>query len=360
MSVDWRHSDPVELLKAMVRFASLSLQEKELVDWLEASVKATGLLTVDRHGDNLVFSLGEARPWLFFNSHTDVVPPSPAHVGEPFEPVEKEGCLYGRGSVDAKGSGTAMLRALVELAAEGYRPKGRISVALTVCEESAGQNNGMHHLRRVVGLDPDAAIVGEPTGLAPCIAQKGLLVLTLHTSGESGHAARADGPNAIYAMAEALNALKTVSFVEWNPFLGGVKITPTLVNGGTAKNAHPEAAELVIDVRTIPDISNGRIVEAIRSATGADVRVFSDRFIAVESDPDSHLVRIARQVTGREPFGSPTASDWVFLGDLPCVKLGPGDSSKSHTADEHIPIAEFLNGITVYKEIMTRYFEDIP
>jgi len=360
MSVDWRHSEPVELLKAMVRFPSLSLQETQLVDWLEASVKATELLAVDRHGDNLVFSLGEGRPWLFFNSHTDVVPPSPAHVGDPFEPVEKGGCLYGRGTVDAKGSGTAMLRALIELAAEGFEPNGRISVALTVCEETAGHHNGMHHLRTVVGLHPDAAIVGEPTGLAPCIAQKGLLVLTLHTSGESGHAARVAGPNAIYAMAEALSALKTVSFDETNPFLGDVKITPTMVSGGMAKNAHPEVAELVIDVRTIPDVPKGRIVEAIRTATGADVRVCSDRFVAVETDPDSHLARIAREVTGRDHFGSPTASDWVFLADVPCVKLGPGDSSKSHTADEHIPIDAFMDGITVYKKLMTRYFEDIP
>lgn len=360
MSVDWRHGDPVDLLKAMVRFPSLSLHETPLVDWLETSVRATGLLDVERYGDNLVFSLGEGHPWLFFNSHTDVVPPSPSHIGDPFEPVVRDGRLYGRGSVDAKGSGTAMLRALVELAADGYKPDGRISVALTVCEETAGHNNGMHHLRHHVGLRPDAAVVGEPTGLAPCIAQKGLLVLTLHTSGESGHAARVTGPNALYAMAEALNALRSVSFEESNPFLGGVKITPTLMSGGTAKNAHPEAAELIVDVRTIPDVPNTRIVDAIRTATGADVRVYSDRFIAVETDPASHLAQVARKVTGREHFGSPTASDWVFLADVPCVKLGPGDSAKSHTADEHIPTAEFIEAIAVYKTIMTRYFEEIP
>jgi acetylornithine deacetylase len=360
MSVDWRQSDPVELLKAMVRFPSLSLHEKPLVDWLETSVRATGLLEVERYGDNLVFSLGEGRPWLFLNSHTDVVPPSPSHIGDPFEPVVRDGKLYGRGSVDAKGSGTAMLRALVELAAEGCKPEGRISVALTVCEETAGHNNGMHHLRHHVGLRPDAAVVGEPTGLAPCIAQKGLLLLTLQTSGESGHAARVTGPNAIYSMAEALTALRSVAFAETNPFLGGVKITPTMITGGTANNAHPEAAEVVLDVRTIPDVPNGRIVEAIRTATGADVRIFSDRFIAVQTDPASHLARLSRQVTGKEFFGSPTASDWVFLADVPCMKLGPGDSAKSHTADEHIPTADFVEAIAVYKAIMIRYFQETP
>lgn len=360
MSVDWRHGDAVELLKAMVRFPSLSLKERPLVDWLEHSVSATGLVQVDRYGDNLVFSLGLGRPWLFFNSHTDVVPPSPAHLGNPFDPVVRDGKLYGRGSVDAKGCGTAMLRALIELASEGFVPNGRISVALTVCEETAGHNNGMHHLRTQAGLNPDAAIVGEPTGLAPCIAQKGMLVLTVHTSGESGHAARVEGPNAIYAMADVLKSLQGLDFEESNAFLGRVKITPTVVGGGTAKNANPESAELTLDIRTIPDVPTSRIVEAVRSCTGADVRVYSDRFTAVQTDPQSRVAQIARQVTGRGFFGSPTASDWVFLTDIPCVKLGPGESAKSHTADEHIDLASFLDGITVYKAIMTRYFEDIP
>jgi acetylornithine deacetylase len=350
--MNWLTEPPKELLKAVVRFPSLSTKETPLVDWLEAEINALNLVKVERYGDNLVFSLGSGAPWLMLNSHTDVVPPSPNHIGDPFEPVERDGKLYGRGTVDAKGCGVSMLRALLELAEAGYQPKGKVSVALTICEETAGEHNGMHHLRHVVGLRPDMALIGEPTMLAPCLAQKGMLLVNVVTHGESGHAARVTGENAIVRMGEAIGALSRISFDAVNPWLGTVKITPTLIRGGTVMNANPEVCELNVDIRTIPEVPNSEILDTLRSHIPGDVHTLSDRFVATQTDANSVIAQACLRHSVAPFFGSPTASDWVFLADIPCVKIGPGDSTKSHTADEHIDIAQLEAAIPLYKSII--------
>lgn len=344
------------LLIKMVSFPSLSEQEKLLVDWIESYVSSTNLLNIERHKNNIIMHLGEdSRPWLLLNSHTDVVPPSPDHSGEPFEPYCENGKIYGRGTTDAKGCGSSMLMALLELAQEGYKPKGRVSLALTVCEEAAGFNNGMAYLRSQIEK-PDAAIVGEPTSLAPCIAQKGLLILKLISHGQSGHAARIDGNNAIYNMADILNKLKNCRFEEENEFLGKVKITPTQITGGTANNMAPEKAEVTLDVRTIPEVPNEAIIELIKKETGAEVEIISDRYVATGTDPQEPIAKSALTATDKEFFGSPTSSDWVFLHDIPTIKMGPSDSELSHTRDEHIEIEQLYHGVKMYKKAIKKYF----
>ncbi len=344
----------------LVRFESLSTAEKPLVDALEASLLETGLVRVERHGDNLVVSVGEGRPWLLLNSHTDVVPASPQADFPQFEPFLRDGRVYGRGTTDAKGCGTAMLKALVDLAVSGWRPAGTVSVALTVCEETAGEHNGMEALRGIWGeRKPDAAVVGEPTSLEPVVAQKGLLVVRLDTQGESGHAARVDGANAIYRLAEAIEAVGGIRFEPVNPFIGGVKVTPTTMAGGTVRNAHPEAAHLYLDIRTIPELPTTDILATLRARLPDHTRisVHSDRFVAVATDPTERIVRLATEVSGKAPVGSPTASDWVFLRDVPTVKFGPGHSRLSHTADEHLEIAQLHAGVAHYRRLIQRYFE---
>ncbi len=344
------------LLKELIRYPSLSTQEKGLVDWLEAQVAATGLLDVERHQDNLIFHLGSGRPWLLLNSHSDVVPPSARHVGNPFEPVERDGRIYGRGSTDAKGSVSSMLKALLDLARSGYDPGGRVSLAVTVCEESAGENNGMEYLRGIIER-PDAALVGEPTMLHPCAAQKGLLILKLQTEGEAGHAARVTGPNAIYEMAHRLETMKTITFPEENPFIGNTRITPTTIEGGTARNAHPDSCTIYVDIRTIPEVPNKQIIERFRKELDLAVSVHSDRFVSTSTDPDHPVARAVTEVTGNPLFGSPTTSDWVFLSDVPTIKIGPGDSSDSHTANESIAVEQLEKAVQTYQQIIRRYFE---
>lgn len=347
---------PDGLLKEMVSFPSLSGNEKPLVDWLEEYVRSAGLLEIERHHDNLIFHLGEGRPWLLMNSHTDVVPPASDHVGEPFSPVIRDGRMYGRGTTDAKGCGSTMLTSLLELADEGYKPAGRVSLALTVCEETGGNDNGMAALRKIIEK-PDAAIIGEPTSLEPCLAQKGLLIIRLVTKGETGHAARVTGQNAIYEMAKALDGLKKCRFETQNSFLGGVKITPTQISGGTAHNVAPGRTQLVIDVRTIPDVSNDVILAEIKDKVEADVEVMSDRYIATGTDPENRIAIAAREASGKPYFGSPTSSDWVYLADVPAIKLGPGHSQLSHTKEENIEIDQLFKGVEIYKKLVKEYFK---
>lgn len=353
-----RHTDRVvRLLEALVRFPSLSTQEKALVDWLETEVAATGLLEIERHENNILFHLGQGSPWLLMNSHSDVVPPSSDHEGSPFEPVIRDGRMYGRGTTDAKGCGSAMLAALLELAEEGGVPRGRASFALTVCEETAGEHNGMHALRSVIPT-PDAALVGEPTSLQPCIAQKGLLILRLVITGTGGHAARVYDDNAIYKLRHVLEAVEKIRFEVENPFIGTVKITPTVVNGGIVKNMAPDRCELILDIRTIPEVPNEIIIGTFRDHLDCEVQIVSNRFKSTATDPGEKIAQAAQMASGGDFFGSPTASDWVFLADVPTVKIGPGHSQVSHTRDEHIEIDQLRRGVALYKNIITRYLSE--
>ena len=347
--------EPVDLLMEMVRFPSLSREEGPIVEWLEQYVRGTGLLDVERYGDNLVFSYGAGRPWLLLNSHTDVVPPSSDHHGEPFNPVIKDGRIWGRGTTDAKGCGSTMLTAVLQIAAEKIPIEGRVSVALTICEETYGDYNGMSHLRGHIAK-PDAALVGEPTSLAPCVAQKGLLMIEMITHGESGHAARVYGRNAIVEMAEVIKNISKLKFETENPFIGPVKITPTILKGGSVGNMNPEKSSLMLDIRTIPEVPQSEIVAALETCGADEVKVYSDRLKSVETSPDEAIAQAALKASGQDFFGSPTASDWVFLADVPTVKIGPGHSQQSHTRDESIEIEQLLGGVDVYKKTILNYF----
>jgi len=352
-----------ELLQQLVAFPTLSTREKPLVDWLESRLIEIPQLNVIRIQDNLIVTLGTGHPFLLLNSHSDVVPLSESPDAVTFTPEIRDGAVYGRGSTDAKGCVSAMLKALIDLAVTGWSPTlGRVSLALTVCEETSGEHNGMAHLRSLIDSGtfptPDAAIVGEPTHLAPCIAQKGLLVLKIRTQGASGHAARVTGPNAIYAMADVLKSVQEISFPTENSFLGYTRVTPTQLHAGVANNVMPESAELTLDIRTIPDVPISEILERFGRIPGTDIHVHSDRFISVATPPDAKIVIVAQKMTKKPPFGSPTASDWVFLYDIPTIKLGPGHSELSHTAQEHISISELNEGVEVYKNIIMEYFED--
>lgn len=347
----------VQLLESMVRFKSLSQQEKPLVDWLEGYVRSTGMLDVERHGDNILFHLGEGTKWLLMNSHTDVVPPSSDHDGSPFEPEIRNGRMYGRGTTDAKGCGSSMLTALLELAEEGWKPAGRVSLALTVCEETAGFNNGMQALREIIAT-PSAAIVGEPTSLQPCIAQKGMMILKVIVKGTGGHAARIYDNNAIYKMADVLKNIETIRFEMENPFIGSVKITPTVISGGIVKNMAPDRCELTVDIRTIPEVPNSVIINTFKDHLDADIEIVSNRFLSTQTDPTELIAVAAQKASEGVFFGSPTASDWVFLADIPTVKIGPGHSQVSHTRDEYIEIDQLIKGVTLYKNIIKHYFAE--
>ena len=357
----------LDLHAALVRFPSLSHQEEAAADFVEATLRAHGGVRVGRREHNVWAEHGDGDDVLLLCSHLDVVPPSEGHPFPPFEPTRVDGKVYGRGAVDAKASGAAMLAALLTLAGSGWTPEhGRLVVALTACEETGGGYNGLEHLREhVFGRvlpDVSAALVGEPTQLRPCLAQKGLLILDATAHGRTAHAARAHlGQNALTVAARDLLRLDRMAFAREDPYLGRPTVTATRIEGGTARNVVPDRCRVTLDVRSTPAYTHAELAEEIAGRLESEVTVYSDRLVPCRTAPEARIARAATgalQALGRdaEPFGSPTASDWVFLHDVPAVKLGPGRSELSHTADEHVEAAEVEAAVEVYAAIARRYF----
>ncbi len=349
----------LSLYKQLVQIPSLSHEEKDIADFLEAHLSNLDLFP-HRLDNNIYVSLGEGEDCLLLNSHLDVVPPSEDHPFPPFSATEKDGAIWGRGTVDAKASGTAMLRALIELAEEGWQPpaNGKLLVALTTHEEVGGDYNGLRALRP--HLPPiSAALVGEPTMLQPCIGQKGLLILKAHARGVSAHAARAHlGENAIYAAARDLLRLEQFTFEKADPYLGKPTLAVTTIEGGKARNMIPDRCTFFMDIRSTPAYTHDEITALIDDYLEADVEVHSKRIIPCATSADARIVQACRRaLPDAEPFGSPTTSDWIHLTDVPTVKIGPGPSERSHTPHEHLEIDELLRGVEVYKRIVQEYFK---
>jgi acetylornithine deacetylase len=368
-------SSVLDLHAALVGIPSLSHEEGQIADFVEHYVRQSGApVEAGRLEDNVWVSLGGSLPrtrsggddLLLLASHLDVVPPSADHPYPPFEPTRVGDRIYGRGAVDAKASGAAMLRALLDLAAEGFRPPGRVVVALTACEET-GSYNGLEHLRRNVfgtTLPPvTSAVVGEPTGLRPCLGQKGLLILTATAHGRAAHAARAHlGINALTVAAHDLLALDSFTFEKSDSLLGAPTATATLIDGGRAKNIVPDRCTFTLDVRSTPAYTHPELTELFREALRSEVDVYSDRLVPCRTAPDARIARAMHSALTHlgldaEFFGSPTTSDWIFLHDVPTVKLGPGRSELSHTAEEHVEVDQLERAVEVYRHIIRHYFD---
>lgn len=298
-------------------------------------------------------------PTLWLASHLDTVPVGSGWAREPLAGTIENGILHGRGASDAKASVAAMACAARDLERSGGPERGRLVVIATFGEETARTTMPLAIER--LG-PPDAAIVGEPTSLEPCVAQRGLVILRLRWRGRAGHAGWADthpgaADNAIEKAARDVARLSDLRFPREHPMLGRTTATVTLIEGGSAANVVPDACAATVDVRTTPEYTPDEIVAEIgRTATGAEIEVVSRRLLPCETPSASRLlpVILARRAQSR-PFGSPTASDWVFLRDVDAVKLGPGDSRLSHTNEERIALDEVERAAGLYFEIAREY-----
>lgn len=362
-------TDPVTLLRSLIAIPSLSKEESLAADLIEEVGRTAGV-DVWRQDDNVVLSVGDGDSTLLLNSHLDVVPPSDGHPFDPFDPVIDDGWIYGRGSVDAKASGAAMVTALLSLAEQGWTPTGgRLMVALTACEEGGGMYNGLDAIRPELP-EVTAAVVGEPTGLVPCVAQKGLLILKVHARGIAAHAGRPHlGVSAISRAMNAFREIEAFALSREDPHLGSPTITVTTIEGGSARNAVPEHCVFAVDIRTTPAYTHEEIISRIRDRLtpldGIEIEVYSNRFFpcATPACATGRQLLEAASAAAAEtsgasvtPFGSPTASDWIFLRDVPAIKMGPGDSSLSHTADERIRVEEVQRAKTIYTRLATAFF----
>ncbi|HQL54284.1 MAG TPA: M20/M25/M40 family metallo-hydrolase [Phycisphaerae bacterium] len=349
----------IERLMRYVATRSLSRQEHELADLVGADLERAGL-AVHRQGNNIWCELGDtARPRLLLNSHLDTVPPGNGWSADPWQPRRVAGRLVGLGANDAKGCVVALITAALALHARlnaGAPLGGTVVLALTAEEEisGAGLATILDQLRPL-----DAALVGEPTGLVPMIAQRGLLSLRGTARGRSAHPANTpmDSPdNAIFTAARDLVHLRDFDWGPPHPLLGRCHAHVTKITGGVARNVVPDTCAFHLDIRTTPGESHQALYERLSRALRSELAIHSARLVPVETDPDAAIVQaIRRALPNTPPAGSPAMSDMVFLAGVPSVKIGPGLSARSHTPDEFITDDELAAGATAYERIAREY-----
>ena len=294
-------------------------------------------------------------PTLALASHLDVVPPGDGWTHDPFTPRIVGGLLYGRGSGDAKGSVSAMLYALADVAAHGGPSAGRLMAIFSYGEETrnATMPDAVLRAGRL-----DAALVGEPTNLQFAIAQRGLMMVDLIAHGMQRHAGYGgDGAaNAISELARDLVRLDDVVAERTHPLLGTTIVTPTMLESGISRNVTPPSAKAVLDVRSTPAWTHDELEAALRERLSSEVVVTSKRLVPCETPAHSRLLAAAKAAApDATQYGSPTCSDWCFLRHLDAIKVGPGTSRRSHTPDESVDIAEVTAARGFYANVAERY-----
>ena len=347
MNIANSSSQAVQLLSRLIETPRISREESQASQLLYDYMTEVCHLDVKRHGCNLwtiAPDFDANKPTLLLNAHIDTVKPVSGWQKDPWKATLEDGYLYGLGSNDDGASLVTLLHAFIELSSK-HQPYNLVYLA-SAEEEVSGKNG----IESVIPLLPhiDVAIVGEPTGMHPAIAEKGLMVLDVTAHGKAGHAARNEGDNAIYHAMDDMQWFRTYQWPLSSPLLGPVKMSVTIVNSGTQHNVIPDTCTFTVDVRSNECYTNQELYNAICSQVKSEVKARSFRLGSSHIAPDHPLVTKAVQM-GRVPFGSPTLSDQALM-PWPSMKMGPGDSSRSHTADEFIRISEIEEAIQLYVE----------
>ena len=341
--------EAIDTLKGMISRPSFSRDETAVADFLQQTWQSAGH-TVHRKGNNLwIVSPGFDlnKPTLLLNSHIDTVKPAAGWTKDPFNPEESEDeKLYGLGSNDAGASVVSLYAAFTRLI---EKEQAYNLIFLASCEEEVSGKNGIESA--LVDLPPIAfAIVGEPTGMQPAVAEKGLMVLDCVSIGKAGHAARNDGINAISLAMKDIEWFHTFQFPEKSDFLGPVKMSVTIIHAGTQHNVVPDRCEFTVDIRTNEFYPNEKLFELIKEQVDCEVKARSFRLNSTRTALDHPFVKRAVMM-GKEPFGSPTLSDQALM-PFPSVKIGPGNSARSHAADEYIGLMEIREAIDTYVRLL--------
>lgn len=339
--------EAVELLREMISIPSHSRDEKAVADMIEKWLVAHGA-TPQRIGNNIILQ-GEreaGRPTILLNSHIDTVKPAAGYTIDPYTPTLEGDTLYGLGSNDAGASVVSLLCAYSQLTQES-QPYNLI-YACTAEEEVSGKN-GIELILPTLG-DIDLAIVGEPTQMQMAVAEKGLMVLDCTAKGKSGHAARNEGINAIYEAMKDIEWFRTYTFPRVSEYLGAVKMSVTMIEAGTQHNVVPDTCKYVVDVRVNEKYSNSELLELIRGEVKSEVKERSTRLNSSAIDSRHAIVQRGESL-GLSCFGSPTMSDQALM-PFTSIKIGPGDSARSHTANEYIRLTEIAQGVETYVTLL--------
>lgn len=343
----------LELLQKLIATESFSKQEEGTAAILNDFFVKKGIPTHRlKHNvwvKNKYFD--DSKPTILLNSHHDTVQPNKQYTRNPFSPDIEEGILYGLGSNDAGGP-------LVSLAAcflhfyDRQDLQFNLVYAATAEEEISG-NNGVEIVLPELG-NIYFGIVGEPTKMDIAIAEKGLFVIDCIAHGKSGHAAREEGENAIYKALKDIEWFRTFEFPEESDMLGKVKMSVTMINAGVQHNVVPESCQFTVDIRTTDKYNNGQALAIIKEHVACEVIPRSTRLNPSFAPKDHPIVQSGISLE-RAVYASPTTSDQALMNGFPTFKMGPGDSARSHTADEYIYVEEINKGIAIYIEMLEKF-----
>ncbi len=345
----------IELLQQLIAIPSFSEEEDKTGDAIEKWLSDFGVETQRQFNNIYAFNkhFDKDKPTLLLNSHHDTVKPNKAYTKDPFHPHVEDGKLYGLGSNDAGGCLVSLLATFVRFYEE-ENLSHNIIMAATAEEENAGEKS----LRGLLPILPkiDVAVVGEPTLMDLAIAEKGLVVFDAVVEGTPSHAAHPNDNNSIYNTIEVLNWFKNCVFEKESDALGKVKLTVTQINAGNQHNVVPAKVDLVVDVRVNDCYSNQEIADILEKEAPCKMTPRSLRLNSSAIDPEHDLVK-SGIVLGRKTYGSPTLSDQAALS-CQSVKLGPGDSTRSHSANEFIYVNEIEEGIDLYIKILSGFLSN--
>lgn len=350
--MDKLYNDAVELLKKMIATPSMSKQEEGTAELISNFLVSHDVKNVNRLHNNVWarnLHFDESKPTILLNSHHDTVAPNTGYTRDPFSPTVEGDKLYGLGSNDAGASVVSLLSAFVH-----YYKRDDLKYNLIVAITGEEENSGAHGLESVLSHLGvlDFAIVGEPTLMQLAIAERGLTVIDCIAHGKAGHAAREEGENAIYKAVRDIEWFRTYRFPKESEMFGAVKMTVTVINSGTQHNVVPAECHFTVDVRVTDRYTNEEVVEVIRQNVESEVLPRSTRLKPSYIDPSHPIVKAGLEL-GRTTYGSPTTSDQALL-DIPSLKLGVGDSARSHSADEFIHLSEIREGIGLYVEMLDK------
>ncbi len=337
--------DAANLLRKMISVPSFSSEESMCAAIVSAYLKSKGV-RVERVKNNIIARLNcseHQTPVLVLNSHIDTVRPTSGYTFDPFNPPYDQNRILGLGSNDAGASVVSMIQAFL-----WFKERGKLNFNLLLIISAEEENSGAEGISLALNEVGriDAAIVGEPTQMKAAVAERGLLVIDGSAKGVSGHAARGEGVNSIYIALDEILKIKEYKFKRISPLMGEVKMTVTQINAGSQHNVVPELCNFVIDIRPTDVYQNSEILDELNQFINCDLkaRKLTNRSSAT---PIGHPLMKTLELCSVESYVSPTTSDWMRLS-APAIKMGPGDSSRSHRADEYVTMNELSEGIKGY------------
>ena len=343
--------DSTNLLRDLIRIPSFSKEEKQTGDTIERFLQQRGVKTFRKLNNVWAYNkfYDQSKPTILLNSHHDTVKPNTGYVRNPFSPDIEDEKLYGLGSNDAGGCLVSLIATFLH-----FYPQENLHYNFCLAATAEEEISGLNGLELVIpDLGPlEFAIVGEPTLMQLAIAERGLLVLDCEAHGKAGHAARKEGDNAIYKALKDIEWFRSYRFPKESDLFGPISMTVTIIEAGSQHNVVPASCKFTVDIRVTDAYKNEELLETIKQHVECTVNPRSTRLKPSSIAVDHPIVK-AGLALGRETYGSPTTSDQALL-DIPSLKMGPGDSARSHMADEFIYVKEINEGIALYIKLLEK------